>query len=205
MQVQKDDIRGTILNASRQEFMNKGFKNASMRSIAANSGIGLSNIYNYFRNKDEIFRELLSGLIYAIDSTMEQHNSPDYLSIEVLNSDEYMRGQIDMFVGLVEKYKEDFKLLLFKSAGSTLECFRNEITDRHTKTSIEYIAQMKKKYSELNGNVSPFFIHTMSSWWISVIAELVMHDISHDALQCFIREYMEFGTAGWKKLMDIKD
>lgn len=205
MQIQKDNIRRVILDVARSEFMEKGFKDASMRTIALKAGVVLSNIYNYFRNKDEIFCEVLSNLLNAIDSTMEKHNSPDYISIDIFSSDEYMRSQIDMFVELVESHKENFKLLLFKSAGSSLENFRDEITDRHTKIGVEYIALMKKKYPEINGDISDFFIHTMSSWWISIIAELVMHDLSHNAIEDFIREYMEFGTAGWKKVMRVKD
>lgn len=203
MQTQKEDVKKYILQTARNEFVKKGFKDASMRTIAKKTKVALSNIYNYFRNKDEIFREVLSGLLCAIDSTMEKHNSPDYISVDIFNSEDYMRSQINMFVELIENYKEDFRLLLFKASGSSLENFRNEITDKHTQTGIEYIALMKQKYPEINGEVSEFFIHTMSSWWISIIAELVMHDLSHKALEEFIREYMEFGTAGWKKVMQV--
>ena len=205
MQIQKDDIRKNILKVARKEFIEKGFKDASMRSIAKDAKVGLSNIYNYFRNKDEIFSEILSGLLNAMDKVMEEHNSPKYISVDIFHSEEYMRSQIDMFVELIENYKDDFKLLFFKSSGSSLENYRNEITDRHTKTGIEYITLMKQKYPKINGDVSEFFIHTMSSWWMSIIAELVMHDLSHSALENFIREYMEFGTAGWKKVMKVKD
>lgn len=203
MQIQKEDIKKVIIQVARNEFVKKGFKDASMRTIAKKSEVGLSNIYNYFRNKDEIFREVLSGLLSAIDSTMERHNSSDYISVDIFSSEEYMRTQINIFVELVENYKEDFKLLLFKAAGSSLENFRSEITDKHTQTGIEYIALMKQKYPEINSNISEFFIHTMSSWWISIIVELVMHDLSHESLEDFIREYMEFGTAGWKKVMRV--
>lgn len=205
MQIKKDNIRRIILDVARAEFLEKGFKDASMRTIAKKAGVGLSNIYNYFKNKDEIFCEVLSGLLNAIESTMEMHNSPDYISIDIFSSEDYMRTQISLFVGLIDNYKEDFKLLLFKAAGSSLENFRDEITDNHTATGMEYIALMKEKYPEINGNVSKFFIHIMSSWWISTVAELVMHDISHSELEKFMREYMEFGTAGWKKVMRVKD
>ena len=49
-QVQKDNIRRIILESARGEFLQKGFKNTSMRTISRLSGITLSNIYNYFRD-----------------------------------------------------------------------------------------------------------------------------------------------------------
>lgn len=205
MQTQKDDIRKIILSVARDEFLKKGFKNASMRTIAKKSGVGLSNIYNYFINKDEIFCEVFSGLLKAIDEVMLEHNSSKYISVDIFNSEEYVHTQINLFVGLIANYKEEFKLLFFKSAGSSLENYREECTEQHTRTGKEYIALMKQKYPSINGDVSDFFIHTMSSWWMSIIAELVMHDLSHKELEDFIREYMEFGTAGWKRVMRIED
>lgn len=205
MQIQKNDIRKTILKTAREEFIEHSFKNASMRRIAKKSGVGLSNIYNYFRNKNEIFREILSGLLSAMDKVMEEHNSPKYISIDIFSSDEYLRSQINMFVELIDNYKEDFKLLLFKSSGSSLENYREEFIELQTRVGKEYIALMKKKFPSINGGASDFFIHTMSSWWMSIIGELVMHDLSHQELEDFIREYMEFGTAGWKRVMQVKD
>jgi TetR/AcrR family transcriptional regulator, cholesterol catabolism regulator len=43
----------------------------------------------------------------------------------------------------------------------------------------------------------------MSSWWMSSIAELVMHDLSHEELEKFLSEYMAYSTAGWRKIMKV--
>lgn len=163
MQIQKDDIRKTILLVAREEFLAKGFKGASMRAIARQANVGLSNIYNYFDNKDEIFKEVLSPLLTALDKRMDDHNDPRFIDIEVFSSEAYMREMVDMFVQLIKVYKNELKILLFHAHGSELENFRNEYTDKHTEIGLEYIAQMKKKYPNINGNISNFFIHTMSS------------------------------------------
>ncbi|PIF05673.1 MAG: TetR family transcriptional regulator [Draconibacterium sp.] len=205
MQIQKKDVRKNILIVARKEFLEKGFKDASMRSIAKKADVSLSNIYNYFRNKDKIFREILSALLNTINRVMEEHNSPSHISVDILSSDEYMRSQIDMFVELIDNYKDDFKLLLFKSSGSSLANYREEIIELQTRVGKEYIGLMKEKFPSINGEISDFFIHTMSSWWMSIISELVMHDLSHRELERFIREYMEFGAAGWKRLMQVKN
>jgi AcrR family transcriptional regulator len=204
MQIQKDDIRKNVLAKARQEFLEKGFKDASMRSIAARSGVGLSNIYNYFRNKDEIFREVLSGLLAAIEKLTNGHNSPESIDLYVLDTEAYIQSQIHLFFNLVSKYKADFNLLLFNSSGSSLENFREQYIDQHTDIGMEYIKKIKEKYPFVNIDISPFFIHTMSSWWMSIMAELVSHDLSDSQLEQFMSEYMAFGTAGWKKIMNIE-
>ena len=59
MQKLKSDIQKTILDAAEYLFIRKGYKNTAMREIAAKADVGLSNIYNYFPNKDSLFRYIL--------------------------------------------------------------------------------------------------------------------------------------------------
>lgn len=56
MQVLKEDIRGRILTVASQQFGQKGYSKTSIREIAELAGISVGNIYNYFTNKDELFR-----------------------------------------------------------------------------------------------------------------------------------------------------
>lgn len=203
MQIQKKDIRNVILKVARKEFIDRGFKDASMRTIARKADVGLSNIYNYFKNKDEIFREVLSNLLNALDIIMDKHNCAEGIDLYVDNAEEYIREQIKMFIDLVDNYKEDFRLLLFKSADSELEYYKEECIEVYSKTGKKYIEMVKKKYPSINSNISDFFIHTMSSWFMSSVAELVMHDLTHEELEQFITEYMRYATAGWRSVMQI--
>ena len=59
MQVLKEDIRDRILAIARQQFAQNGYSKTSMREIAGLAGVGVGNIYNYFANKDELFREVV--------------------------------------------------------------------------------------------------------------------------------------------------
>src|SRR6056297_2154267 len=67
MQIKKENIRNRILEAARQEFKDKNYEKASIRTIAENAGVTPSNIYNYFENKDDIFRTILEPLINKIE------------------------------------------------------------------------------------------------------------------------------------------
>lgn len=59
MQVQKDYIRTNILESALEEFSSKGFRIATMSSIAERCNISKSNLYRYFSSKDDICHELL--------------------------------------------------------------------------------------------------------------------------------------------------
>jgi len=203
MQTKKIDIQKVILEVAKTEFLEKGFKNASMRTIAKNAEVGLSNIYNYFINKDEILKEVLKPVLQTFDKILDEHNNPEYISIDFFTSNTTQQIHVDMYVKFILKYREELKLLLFKSHGSSLENFKETYINRHTEIGLDYMRKMKEKYPQVNTHISNFFIHTISSWWLSIMGEIVSHDLSVEEINKFIAEYMKFGTGGWEKLMKI--
>lgn len=55
---QKEELKGKILQAARELFMQKGFEDTSIRSIAEKIEYSPTTIYLYFKDKDAIFCEL---------------------------------------------------------------------------------------------------------------------------------------------------
>ena len=63
MQVKKEDLRQQILEAAKQEFLDKGYENSSMRVIAKKANTTMGNIYHYFDNKEALLTTLLDPVI----------------------------------------------------------------------------------------------------------------------------------------------
>lgn len=57
-----EDTRGTILAAARDEFAERGFDGASMRSVARRADVDPALVRHYFRDKSELFA---AGMIPA--------------------------------------------------------------------------------------------------------------------------------------------
>lgn len=175
-----------------------------MRTIAQKSDVGLSNIYNYFKNKDEIFAEILQPLLNAFDKLTETHNSPHRLTIDWFSIETYQQNMLDDFLDIINSYRSELKLLLFGANGSALENYQDTLINQHTKMGIEYFKLMKQKYPSINDNISQFFIHTASSWWLTIVSEIVSHDeLTPEEVKLFIKNYITFGTGGWKSVMQI--
>jgi len=68
-----------ILAAASLLFTRKGFNGTSTRDIAAEAGVSLGNIYNYFGTKEEIFVSLL-------EKYEKEYFSPDQPLIKALTS-----------------------------------------------------------------------------------------------------------------------
>lgn len=204
MQTKKDTIRQSVLAVAREEFFEKGYKDTNMRTIAQKAGVGLGNIYNYFKSKDELFNHVLRPAIRALQELTEEHNSNANLNIGIFESQEYITIKTNLFLRVVLEFKEELRILLFESHGSSLEDFKEQYIDQNTEMSLEYLRLMKERNPHINIDISYFFVHTVSAWWISIMGELVMHDLERDELECFVSEYIEYVTAGWQKIMRVE-
>lgn len=204
LQTRKDNIRHVIIKAASGEFLQKGFKNTSMRTISRLSGITLSNIYNYFKDKDEIFRAVLTPLLEAFENMFAAQYRDHYLTIDVFSINSLQKQMIDEMMVIPKQFRKELKMLLFNSSGSSLENFRDVFTDRYTQESLRYMESMKERYPHIKTDFSHFFLHTMCSLWLTMMGEIVTHDeLSDDDIENFITEYITFGTAGWKAIMKI--
>ncbi len=88
MQVKKDEIRDEILAASEKEFLKRGFKNSSMRTIATKSHTTLGNLYNYFENKEAILDAIIGNTPEQIFQVIQEHENAASSTLEF--SKEYL-------------------------------------------------------------------------------------------------------------------
>ena len=55
MRLLNDALAAKLLEAAKTEFLTKGFRNASLRNIAASAGVTTGAIYRYYANKEALF------------------------------------------------------------------------------------------------------------------------------------------------------
>ena len=202
MRVLKDDKYRSILRAARKEFIQKGFKDASMRSIAKSADVGLSNIYNYFRNKDDIFLAIVTPARDSIFAFVTDKHTEKYIDFSILSTFDYQRETIEVYIQLLMKYKEELRLLLFSSQGSSVEDFRESFTEYLTDVSNNHMQIVKKYYPQVK-EISPFFTHALCAFMVSIVGEIITHDLDKEKIREFFREYFKFEIAGWRELIGL--
>ncbi|MDR1707736.1 TetR/AcrR family transcriptional regulator [Dysgonomonas sp.] len=201
MRVLNDDKQIAILDAARKEFILKGFKDASMRNIAQEANVGLSNIYNYFKNKDEIFQEILRPARSELYSFIQEQHSEANIDYNRTTSFGHQEEVIDYYIDLICKYKEEYRLLLFHTNGSSLCDFRESFIDYLTKISFSYMDLERKHYPNMK-KLSPFLVHIISSWMVTLLGEIVTHDLEKPRIREFYKEFFRFEYAGWRELTE---
>lgn len=203
MQILKENIRVRILKVARQQFEQKGYSKTSMREIADLIGIGVGNIYNYFTNKNDLFCEVVRPVLYALEAMLQEHHGIRGEDIMMMRSEEYLKSCIDEYVSLIDKHSALMKILLFHAQGSSLECFRENYTDRSTELVKIWFASMQQKHPEINTAVSDFIIHLHTVWMFTMFEELLMHSVPRQEMEAILHDYILFEIQGWRAIIKI--
>lgn len=203
MQVLKGHIRSRVLAVAKLQFGQKGFRQASIREIADLAGIRAGNLYNYFTNKDELFREVVRPVLYALETMLQEHHGTRGEDIMMMKSEKYLETCIEEYVSLINTYRELMIILLFRAQGSSLEHFRKNYTERSTALVKAWFASMRQKYPEINTAVSDFSIHLHTVWMFTMFEELLTHPVSGQEMEDILHDYILFEIQGWRAIIKI--
>ncbi len=64
MSYSSEQTRQRIIESAKQEFLEKGFSGASQRSIATSAKVTTGALYNYYKNKEELFATVVKESAY---------------------------------------------------------------------------------------------------------------------------------------------
>ncbi len=204
MQTKKTDIQENILKVAQKSFLEHGYRKTSMRNIAKEANVTLSNIYNYFKNKDEILEVIVQPVFRELEQLFNRHNDPYYATTQWFETENISEiEEYKEYVTFIVTYRKEFDLLLHKCSGSKYENIKDYFIDRYTESSRSYLQLMKDKYPQVNKDISDFFLHTTAAWWIQIMSEIISHNLNEEEIWKFMQEYMTFGTGGWQRLMNL--
>ena len=139
MQILKEEIRENILEAALCLFYQKGYEKTSMAMIAEKTGVSKSNLYNYFRSKEEIFcrlthtarNDMNRGFNYIIDE-MDVTQPRDFLG----------RIMADKMYPFIIQERREIYILLNTSLDQS--SFRGVIKQRLTQAFVKILARSKQ-------------------------------------------------------------
>lgn len=205
MQTQKEEIRKRIVLVARDEFMKNGVKHTSMMTIAMKAGIAVGNIYNYYKSKDDLLKAVLSPLLKAVKAYQMKNLDVTYASLDIYRYEIYYEIMKNQVASLVIPYRQEFRLLFFETAGSSLENYFDQLQEENCREGLTYIARLKERYPSINSDISNHFVGILCDLWAGLIKRIVMaDDIDNEELERIISNYVRFGIGGWKRLLGVK-
>ena len=182
MALQNKSIDPKIKTFGKREFLNKGFEKASIRNICRNAEVTTGAFYTRYKNKDELFLDIVSDTLDKINTIMYSEeeiptfskNQDEKVEIGWLLTSQASAGIMNF---IYDNY-DDFRLLLCCSSGSSCENFLHIFIDKSTEVVFEYFKNIKDVKFELLVNKEELHLLYTSFW--TAMFEPVIHEFSRE-------------------------
>ncbi len=192
------ETKKKILESAMAEFLEKGFMNASLRTIAANAGLTTGAMYRHFKDKDALFCALVDDAINVSTKAVMMSDVSHHMNLDKLASKEHFEEEnrpTNELLNYIFDNLDVYTLLLTKGAGSTHEHFQEEICDLYTKNCEQLFNWMfKNKFSAKK--IDKMTAHFIASTVINAFMEIIIHKMSKKAAFQYIENIMEFTRYG---------
>lgn len=122
-QILKAETKVKILEAATNEFLEKGYKDASLRSIAFKSHMTVGNLYRYFDSKEDLLNQIVSETLSLIDNMLASmtNNNLSFLNnrTNIKLTEEEMIDTLDditeQMMDIYSNHQDEFIILMMDS------------------------------------------------------------------------------------------
>lgn len=196
-----------LLEAGKQEFLERGFQGASMRSIAAAAGVTTGALYRYYTDKAAMFDALVAE---PAQELLERYREVQ-MEFSALPLDQQLSnlpeisddGQIWMMEHIYNNF-DAFKLITCCSAGTRFEYYLETLTEIEVNASHNLIEGMQAAGMKVQP-IDDELIHMVSSMLFNGMFETVRHDMPREKAMQHMFGLRDFYSAGWFKILGISE
>jgi len=142
LQQLKEERRLLILDAALKVFSQKGYKTSTMALIAKEAGISKGSIYNYFKNKEDLLKQIIDNAFSVFFDFLETENHKGFTD-EALK--QYIHKTMNDFSQNLEHWKIYFSLIIQPEIANILESEIMEMAMPILNAITEYFAKKGKK------------------------------------------------------------
>lgn len=175
-----------ILEVGKEEFLAKGFKDASLRGIVKAAGFTQGAFYGYY--PDKAAQRAHYDLITEEKTAQSQELSTDYLNY---------------FINYIYDNFDAFKLVICCSEGTRYSNYVHELVELEVSQTEKYYQQLRQ-LGKVEGVVNHDLHHMITSAYFTAVFETVVHDMSREQAIGYVNELAVFFNCGWSGLLRLK-
>ena len=193
-----------VNKAMMDEFLEKGYEAASIRSIGARAGMTSAGLYRHYADKEAMFSALVDPLVEDIKNWTRRHTEKKYnlLDVNSQENDLFNETFIDLIRDIILPKRNEFTLLMTCSAGTKYENFIHDYARDNQKEFLEAIEFMKKKgYKVID--VDEDELHMLLSAYLTACFEPIIHGVSEEKIDRYLNTVQEFFMPGWLRIMGV--
>ena len=197
--------RERILAAATAEFLERGFADASLRSIAAAAGVTTGAIYGHFTSKAGLFDAIVEDPaeeLYARYSASQEafYDKPlEEQSFEAMQrTEDELAAEL---YGFISDHRDAFLLVLTRAAGTRWEGYLDRFAAIETESTARYVREMGAKGVRVKPIPEPM-ARTLARQFFAGFFQPLVLGLDLDEALAFVADYSAFYHAGYAALME---
>lgn len=199
------ETRKKLLDSAKQEFLEKGYTKASLRTICKNAGVTTGALYFFFQDKEDLLKQLVEEPIKELAAIIQFHLSAEmnmdseFVPIDENSEDVRVAGEI---VHFMYQHYDIFEILLTKSQGSAYE----DIVSRFADWGEQHYNALAEQTAGKLGIPKPdqYMIHWMSHMQVDAFTHLFTHEPDEQKAVKHMEEIVVYLVSGWNGLFSPK-
>ena len=190
-----------ILAAGKEEFLEKGFKSASLRNIVKTAGVTVDAALQHKGVVAVLVEEHATAIMNIFMSAQEEFEMLDekdkanHMGIE-------SRKSINSIIDYIYEHFDEFKLIICKSEGTCYENFVHNMVEIEVAETFEFIKILKKQGYDIP-DMEKEVCHMIASGMFTGVLELIEHDMKKENAKKYVSTFLDFYIAGWSKILGI--
>lgn len=199
MAKQLEGVAERIIAAAKHEFLDKGYVDASLRTIASAADTSTNSIYVRFGDKEGLF----SAIVEPALSEMTEHSvriqerfhqmPPDEQSELMLK---YADGGTAELIDYMYAHLDEFRLLLDASYGTRFHNFVDELVRIEVEYTYKYMEAVGYP-NRFGDTVTEKLLHIVTTSRFESIFEIIRHGMSREEASEYIELLSRYHRTGF--------
>lgn len=199
MAKQIEGVAERILSCAKAEFLDKGYTDASLRTIAAAAETSTNSIYVRFQDKEGLFSAIVEPVLnemierfvkiqetfHRMDRAEQAAQMPDYADGGTMELVEYMYDHLD-----------EFRLLLDASYGTRFHNFVDELVRIEVEYTYKYMEAVGST-AQLGDATTQRLLHIVTTSRFESIFEIIHHGMSLEEAREYIGLLSRYHRTGF--------
>ncbi len=203
----KTQTHERIVQAAMKEFLDKGYAQASMKSVADAVGMTSAALYRHFRDKQDMFAELVKPGIARIEEWRGRHMEFSY---EHIDKDTFAEmwdassgvSDVGLILDIMYEMPDVFRLLICCSAGTPYEMYIHDMVEENTDDMMKFL-QVCRSQGIKTYDISRDEMHMLVSAYMSALLQPIEHEYSKEDAKRYLKTMMDFFTPGWRLITGL--
>ncbi len=182
-----------IKESAKEEFLEKGFLNASLRRICAKAGVTTGALYKRYGGKEDLFQALVQPTVDDIDAVIASKS----INYSTMTDDQLYdmwtltEGYMDWWFEFMIARKDGFTLLVKCSEGTRYQDFQHELVEKVCAETYKcYQAAADRSLARVG--ITPRELHVLTTAFWSTMFEPFIHDFTDEEIRLHCQLTIQF-------------